>query len=61
MPVQGQSSGLQQRLWAGALSALGLVLVLGWIWALLRPLLPVLAVVGSVVLGIGVWNRRRWR
>ena len=49
------------RLWSWALSALGLVIVASWIWTLLRPLLPVLAVVVVAVLAISVWNQRRWR
>lgn len=49
------------RLWSWALSALGLVLVFTWIWSLLRPLLPVLAVVAVAVAVVSVWNQRRWR
>ena len=49
------------RLWSWALSALGLVIVATWIWGLLRPLLPVLAVVAVAVFAASAWNQRRWR
>jgi Flp pilus assembly protein TadB len=58
---QGPVQSLSQRLWSLALSILGLVIVANLAWAMLRPLLPVVAVVGILVLGVSVWNRWRWR
>lgn len=61
MNQQGPVQSLSQRLWSLALSILGLVIVANLAWAMLRPLLPVVAVVGILVLGVSVWNRWRWR
>lgn len=52
---------MTQRLWSWALSALGLAMVATVVWGLVQPLLPVLAVIGLLVVGISGWNRRRWR
>ncbi len=58
-PGAGQSLG--SRVWSVALSLLGLVIVTNVIWALLRPLLPVVIAVGVLAAGLTVWNQRRWR
>jgi len=58
-PVQSMS----QRLWSLALSALGLVIVANVVWSLVRPLLPVLAVMAVLVLALAVLlarYRSRW-
>lgn len=49
------------RLWSLVLGLLGLVIVANLIWTLLRPLLPVVAVIGVGVLVMTVWQRWRWR
>jgi len=55
---------LSQRLWSVALSVLGLVLVVNLVWSLLRPLLPVIAVVVGILLpaflGWKSWRRRNF-
>ena len=61
MSHQDPVRSVTSRLWSWALSALGLVIVANVVWALLQPLLPVLLAVGTLVLAISVWNKRRWR
>lgn len=61
MNQQGPVQSLSQRLWSVALSVLGLVIVANVAWAMLRPLLPVVVVVGILALTICAWNRWRWR
>ncbi len=56
-PVRSAS----QRLWSLALSALGLLIVFNVVWTLVRPLLPILVVFAVLLVGVTVWNRRRWR
>jgi hypothetical protein len=58
---EGPVQSLSQRLWSVALSILGLVIVANLAWAMLRPLLPAVAVAGILVLSISAWNRWRWR
>jgi len=61
MTNQDPVRSLSQRLWSVALSVLGLVIVANLAWAMLRPLLPVLAAVAVVALAVRVWNRWQWR
>jgi hypothetical protein len=49
------------KVWSVMLSVFALVLVLNITWTLLRPLIPMIFIVGIIVLGIVAWNRARWR
>lgn len=61
MNPQGPVQSFSQRLWSVALSILGLAILTNLAWALLRPLLPVVAVIALVVVLVSTWNRWRWR
>jgi mannose/fructose/N-acetylgalactosamine-specific phosphotransferase system component IID len=66
-PGDGDVSGPDQvwswtaKVWSVMLSVFALVLVLNITWTLLRPLIPMIFIVGIIVLGIVAWNRARWR
>jgi hypothetical protein len=51
---------VSQRLWSWVLSALGLVIALNILWALLRPWLPLLIVVAVAVGAFRFWRRHYW-
>lgn len=61
MSQSGPGQSLSSRAWSVALSVFGLVIVTNVVWALLRPLLPVLLAVAVMAAGLSVWNQRRWR
>jgi hypothetical protein len=51
-------SGMLQQLFDVAITLLFVAFLVQWTWAILHPLLPVLAVV-LVVYGFVLWQRRR--
>lgn len=61
MNQQDPVRSVSARLWSVVLSALGLVIAINIVWALLRPVLPVVVLVGAAILCLSAWNRRRWR
>lgn len=62
MSSSNRGRTITQRLWAWLLSVLGLVIVANVAWALARPVVPVLMLLGLLVaLAVVIWRVVAWR